>query len=58
LPHGVAISLTNKSDIVLLFAETDEELNKRCPPGAPCRLAFQWGRADPVDAHRRNIRSI
>jgi hypothetical protein len=32
LPHGIAISLTENSDIVLLFAETDEELEKRFPP--------------------------
>jgi hypothetical protein len=32
LPHGVAITLTEKSDIVLLFAETDEDLAKRFPP--------------------------
>jgi hypothetical protein len=31
LPHGVAISLTEKSDI-LLFAETDEDLAQRFPP--------------------------
>ena len=32
LPKGIAISLTENSDIVLLFAETDEELEKRFPP--------------------------
>ena len=32
LPHGITISLTEKSDIVLLFAETDEDLEKRFPP--------------------------
>ena len=32
LPHGIAIKLTEDSDIVLLFAETDEELEKRFPP--------------------------
>ena len=32
LPHGAAISLTENSDIVLLFAETDEDLEKRFPP--------------------------
>jgi hypothetical protein len=32
LPHGIAITLTEKSDIVLLFAETDEDLEKRFPP--------------------------
>ena len=32
LPHGIAITLTENSDIVLLFAETDEELEKRFPP--------------------------
>ena len=32
LPGGVAISLTENSDIVLLFAETDEDLEKRFPP--------------------------
>jgi hypothetical protein len=31
LPQGAAISLTEKSDIVFLFAETDEELEKRFP---------------------------
>ena len=33
LPLGVAITLTENSHIVLLFAETDEELEKRFPPG-------------------------
>jgi hypothetical protein len=32
LPHGIAIALTENSDIVLLFAETDEDLEKRFPP--------------------------
>jgi hypothetical protein len=32
LSDGVAITLTKKSDIVLLFAETDEDLEKRFPP--------------------------
>jgi hypothetical protein len=32
LPQGAGISLTEKSDIVLLFADTDEELEKRFPP--------------------------
>jgi hypothetical protein len=32
LPHGIPMSLTENSDIVLLFAETDEELEKRFPP--------------------------
>jgi hypothetical protein len=32
LPHGVAITLTENSDIVLLFAETDDDLAKRFPP--------------------------
>ena len=32
LPHGVAITLSENSDIVLLFAETDEDLAKRFPP--------------------------
>jgi len=32
LPHGVAITLTENSDVVLLFAETDEDLEKRFPP--------------------------
>ena len=32
LPHGVAITLTENSDIVLLFAETDEDLTRRFPP--------------------------
>jgi hypothetical protein len=31
LPRGMAVTLTEKSDIVLLFAETDEELEKRFP---------------------------
>ena len=34
LPHGIAITLTENSDIVLLFAETDEDLEKRFP--RPC----------------------
>jgi hypothetical protein len=38
LPQGAAVSLTEKSDIVLLFADTDEELEKRFPSGAPARL--------------------
>ena len=32
LPGGVAISLTERSDIVILFVETDEDLEKRFPP--------------------------
>jgi hypothetical protein len=32
LPHGMAFTLSEKSEIVLLFAETDEELAKRFPP--------------------------
>lgn len=32
LPRGIAISITENSDIVLLFAETDEDLEKRFPP--------------------------
>jgi hypothetical protein len=32
LPHGIAIALTENSDIVLLLAETDEDLEKRFPP--------------------------
>jgi hypothetical protein len=31
LPHGIAISLKENSDIVLLFAETDTDLAKRLP---------------------------
>jgi hypothetical protein len=32
LPHGMAVTLTGDSDIVLLFAEKDDELRKRFPP--------------------------
>jgi hypothetical protein len=32
LPKGVAFSITEDSDIVLLCAETDEDLEKRFPP--------------------------
>lgn len=32
LPKGVPFEITAESDIVLLFAETDEELEKRFPP--------------------------
>ena len=32
LPHGIAVALTENSDIVLLFAETDDDLAKRFPP--------------------------
>jgi len=32
LPKGIAITLSENSDIVLLFAETDEDLTKRFPP--------------------------
>jgi hypothetical protein len=32
LPRGVAVSLTEESGIVLLFAETDDDLAKRFPP--------------------------
>jgi hypothetical protein len=32
LPHGVAITLTENSDIVPLFAETDADLERRFPP--------------------------
>jgi hypothetical protein len=32
LPHRMAVQLSVDSDIVLLFAETDDELGKRFPP--------------------------
>jgi hypothetical protein len=32
LPHGMPVALSEDSDIVLLFAETDDELGKRLPP--------------------------
>jgi hypothetical protein len=32
LPKGVPIEITEESDIVLLFAETDEDLEKRFAP--------------------------
>jgi hypothetical protein len=32
LPGGVAIAITDESDIVLLFAETDDDLAKRFSP--------------------------
>jgi hypothetical protein len=32
LPQGIDIALTTNSDIVLVFAETDEDLEKRFPP--------------------------
>jgi hypothetical protein len=32
LPKGIDIALTTNSDIVVLFAETDEDLEKRFPP--------------------------
>jgi hypothetical protein len=32
LPHGIAVTLTENSDVVLLFAETDDNLAKRFPP--------------------------
>jgi len=32
LPQGVAFTLTEDSEIVLIFAETDEDLEKRFPP--------------------------
>jgi hypothetical protein len=32
LPHGMPVALSEDSDIVLLFAETDDELGKRFPP--------------------------
>ena len=32
LPRGVMPQLTEESDIVLLFAETDEDLGRRFPP--------------------------
>jgi hypothetical protein len=41
LPHGIPISLTENSDIVLLFVETDEELEKTISPGAPTCLSVR-----------------
>ena len=38
LPKGIDIALTTNSDIVLLFAETDEDLEKRFPAAPPARL--------------------
>jgi hypothetical protein len=32
LPRGIVPELTEGSDIVLLFAETDKDLEKRFPP--------------------------
>jgi hypothetical protein len=32
LPHGIASALSENSDIVLLLAETGEDLEKRFPP--------------------------
>ena len=32
LPKGIAITISEQSDIVFLFAETDAELEKRFPP--------------------------
>ena len=32
LPQGIAFTLSERSDIVLLFAETDDDLAKRFPP--------------------------
>ena len=32
LPHGMPVELSANSDIVLLFAETDDDLAKRFPP--------------------------
>jgi hypothetical protein len=32
LPRGIVPELTPDSDIVLLFAETDDDLGKRFPP--------------------------
>ena len=32
LPHGIPVALTKNSYIVLLFAETDDELDRRFPP--------------------------
>jgi hypothetical protein len=40
LPHGIPMSLTENSDIVLLFAETDKELERRSPPGLANCLAL------------------
>lgn len=36
-PKGIAISITEKSDIVLLFAETDEEPEKPADVEWRCR---------------------
>ena len=38
LPKGIDIALTTESDILLLFAETDEDLEKHFPPAASARL--------------------
>ena len=43
LPQGVAISISEKSDIVLLFAETDEALEKRFLP-TPARVGVRYVR--------------
>ena len=32
LPRGITSTLTENSDIALLFAETDEDLKERFPP--------------------------
>ena len=32
LPKGIAVSIMEQRDIVLLFAETDEEFEKTLPP--------------------------
>jgi hypothetical protein len=38
LPKGIDIALTTNSDIVLLFAETDEDLEKRFPTAPPAHV--------------------
>jgi len=35
LPRGIMPELTPDSDIVLMFAETDDDLGKRMPPSMP-----------------------
>jgi hypothetical protein len=63
LPHGIAINLTEKSDIVLLFAETDRTLRSVSLRGcdlfsvAPPRLTTISGCDTMANKERRRWRS-
>jgi hypothetical protein len=49
LPRGVYPQMTENSDVVLLFAETDHDISKRFPPGLRPASASHRKRTHPPE---------